>query len=194
MNTISKRFENPNVDVKFSQIKVNITDYTFQLVLGTKTKRQRIYREETVQGAISKELRKWLCEMFDERETIETEEGTVSVKTGKRTTGFQNFLNKQGIEFKPGVLKEMVFQSDNKSDNYSENPFKMIRYINGKNTLTLVNVGVKQSVGTTDPNTGEIKERWKQTFVKIGERYTPAFFGKKSFIRLKINLPELATS
>lgn len=194
MNTISKRFENPNVDVKFSQIKVNITDYTFQLVLGIKTKRQRKFREELVEGQISKELRKWLCEMFDEVETRETEQGTVRVKTGARTTSFQLFLRKQGIEFRPGILNEMVFESDNTSENYAENPFKMIRYINGKNTLTLVNVGVKKSVGITDPNTGEIRERWRQKFVKLGERYTPAFFGKKSFVRLKLNLPELATS
>lgn len=188
MTTTVKLFVNPEVRVRITNLLVNVKDFTFQLTLGTKTNRQRNFREEVVTGKISTDLQDWLTQTFKERIKVEddSELGYKYMDTGNLLTGFKVFLSKQGIEFKPGILKDMVFESDNKSESYQENPFKIIRYLDGHVTLTLVNIGTKKVVTIEDPTTGESKQMWKQSFTKLGDRYVPNFFSKKNFVRLKV--------
>ena len=188
MTTTVKQFVAPESVVRFSNIKVDVKNWTFEVTLGTKTKKQKLFREEVVTGKVSRELYKWLTEAFKERIKVEdqSEQGYYYAETGNLLTGFKSYLAKKNIEFKPGILNQLVFESDNKSDSYADNPFKLIKYADGKASLTLVNVGVKKAIIEEDPNTGESKSYWKQTFVKMGDRITPQFFNKKHYIRLRI--------
>ena len=188
MTTTVKNFATPESIVRISNLKVNIKDFTFQLTLGTKAKKQRNFREEVITGKITVELNDWLSKTFKERIKVaeDSEQGYKYQETGNLTTGFKTFLSKIGKEFKPGILSEMVFESDNKSESYQDNPFKIIKYANGHCTFTLVNIGTKRVVTTEDPMTGEVTQHWKQKFVKLGERVVPEFFNKKNYIRLKV--------
>ena len=188
MTTTVKLFVNPDVRVRITNLLVNVKDFTFQLTLGTKTKKQRNFREEVVTGKISVDLHDWLTQTFKERIKVadDSEIGYKYMETGKLLTGFKAFLAKQGIEFQPGILKDMIFESDNKSESYQENPFKIIRYLDGHVTLTLVNIGTKKVVTVEDPETGIATQMWIQSFTKLGERYVPNFFSKKGFVRLKV--------
>lgn len=187
MKTLVTTFENPVANIKMSNIVINPEKFTFSLTLGTKTKKQRNYHEEVVTGKISKELHDWLMKRFDERVQVkaDNEQGYQWIKTGKKLTGFQAFLSKNNLEYKPGLLNKLVFESDNNSEEYAQNPFKIIQYLDGHATLTLVNVGVKKVVTEENPITGEVTQFFKQNFVKLGDRMVPQFFSKKNFIRLK---------
>ena len=67
MTTTVKNFATPESIVRISNLKVNIKDFTFQLTLGTKAKKQRNFREEVITGKITVELNDWLSKTFKER-------------------------------------------------------------------------------------------------------------------------------
>lgn len=185
MKTLVNKMTTPNVQVRMSNIEIDVKKFTFKLTLGTKTSRQKNFREEVVTGKTTVELIEWLTLKVKERIKIvaDNEQGFEWVESGNLLTGFQMFLKKRNLEFVPGILKSSTFTSDNKSEEFGDNPFKLIQYMSGHRTLTLVNIGSKSVVTKEDPTTGEVTEFWKRNYIKIGERMMPSFFGKKSFVR-----------
>ena len=188
MKTLVKKMNRPEGKIKMSNILIDIKNCTFSMTIGIKQGRQKLYREETISGKLNLEVKKWLTQMTPVKIQVpaNNEQGYQWIDSGNKMTGFQKFLNKKGIEFKPGILNELSFESNNNSENYADNPFKIIRYANGNVSLTLVNIAPVKVVETADPTTGEIKTNYKQKFIKIGESYREAFVSKKFFVRYMI--------
>ena len=117
MTTTVKNFATPESIVRISNLKVNIKDFTFQLTLGTKAKKQRNFREEVITGKITVELNDWLSKTFKERIKVadDSEQGYKYQETGNLTTGFKTFLSKIGKEFKNIIEnKEYYFDIEEK--------------------------------------------------------------------------------
>ena len=188
MKTLVKTMNRPNAKVRMSNIVIDIKTCKFSMTLGVKQGRQKLFREETISGKLNLEVKKWLTQMTPVKVQVpaDNELGYEWIDSGNKLTGFQKFLNKQSIEFKPGILSTMVFESDNNSENYAENPFKIIRYADGNVSLTLVNIAPVRVIETADPTTGEVTTNYKQKFIKIGESYREAYISKKYFVRYMV--------
>lgn len=194
MNTTVKLFVNPTVKVRVSNIKVDVKNYKFELLLETKTNRQKIWRQENISGSISKALRDWLLIATDEKIKVvaDNERGYDFVPSGRKLTGFQKFLTKKGIEFTPGILSTLTFESDNNSDNYFDNPFKIMTFLDQEPKLTLVNVAPKKVIVESDPQTGKSSYYSKEQFIKMNDgSIKKAFFSNKYFIRLKTEIEQV---
>lgn len=113
----------PMVEVKYSDITItSLKNRTATITvqhrkLGSKS---RFSNKKTINVKLSKDMVSWLWR-----------------KDREGKTGFQKYLIKNEVKFKPGILKKMVFQSSNLSEDYNENPFKIIEYADGSVQLTL---------------------------------------------------------
>lgn len=188
MKTLVKTMNRPSGKVRMSNIVIDVKSCSFSMTIGTKQGRQKLFREETISGKINLEVKRWLTEMtpVKTQTPADNEVGYVWTDTGNKLTGFQKFLSKCNIEFKPGILSTLAFESENNSEQYAENPFKIIRYADGNCSLTLVNISPKKHSQTIDPTTGVITDSWKQKFIKIGESYREAYVSKKFFVRYMV--------
>lgn len=186
MNTTVKFFDKPQSVVSISNIVVDIAKFKFSLSLAYTLKGKRKAILQDVQGNITPELREWLCVSHPDKIKVIENDITSWVPTGTSSTGFQRFLARTGREFKPGILKELVFTSQNNSDSYEENPFKLI-LLEDKAILSLVNVSSKRKEEFVDPNTGEVTTRYSQKYFKTTEnQYRKSFVTKAYFLRLII--------
>jgi len=107
----------PTSDVKYSNITItSIENRTATITVQTRkanSKTGRWSKPKTIDVRLSNEISKWLFERHHD---------------GK--TGFQKFLDKKEIPFKRGILQQLDFISNNLSEDYYENPFKIIEYPN----------------------------------------------------------------
>lgn len=183
-------YSEPNVDVRFSNITItDIHSGAMSVTVETKTPRQRKWHDkEVVSGVISRQMKEWLMKVNDVKADV-IDESTGEVKTvviGKET-GFQHFLKKKGIEFKTGILSTMEFISKNDSESYYDNPFKLIRYLNGRNELTLVNKAPLIVTESSDPVTGKVTRTFrKKTFIDKDGNRRYSYFSPSKYRRLKI--------
>jgi hypothetical protein len=163
MNT---SFKLPNVDVKYSNIIINHKNRTATIDVQTrKHGNKRWSKVTTIEAVVTKALLDWAMLKFKSYD-------------GSETTAFKLYLKKRGIEFYPGILRTLTFESYNLSEDYQENPFKLVYYNNGKHTLTLVNVRplIKDSKGNYHKPVYQNKE---------GE-IKMSYYSKNSFRRLVI--------
>lgn len=189
MKTNVTTYATPEVQVQLSNIVVNPKTRKATFTLGTKEKGKRKFSTEQVEASITSELYNYLTLLRDEKIKIvaDNEQGFEYVKTGVKSTSFQRFLAKKGIEFKSGLLKELVFTSDNTSDQYLDNPFRVVLYDNGSAVMTLVNLPSKSSKETVDVNTGEIKTNWSNKIGTMADgKKVKAFIRPQKYRRLVI--------
>ena len=183
MNTSVVTFVKPAGSVSLSNIQINVKQRSFSLTFGfiPKGKRKAIIRN--ISGGVSYELMDWLTKAYEVEELVESENGPIKVKTGEIKTPFQRYLQKREIEFKPGILQSMSFTAKNDSDSYELFPFKIVEYIKAP-MLTLVNIAPKKKTSTVDINTGEITDKWKNSFF-LGTQgsYIRSFFTSKNYRR-----------
>ena len=173
-----KHFEG---EILFYNIIIDAKTKTGTLSLSTKAKRKRKFtHQDDVNFTVTPDLFNWFTKRFNQYITVDG----VKRKTGKMITGFQSYLEKRDIEFKPAILRELIFESMAKSEDYYSNPFKLVR-LNDKNILTLVNAAPKARRETLDINTGEIKVKYYTQYItlKDGSR-VKAFTGPKKYSRL----------
>lgn len=168
----------PSVTVRMSNIQVKPKEGIFQMTLGTKTKAQRKWREQVIQGVITAPLKGWLMKMFPKRVQVvdeSTPEGYAWINSGYDTTMFQLWLERKGIEYHQGILKELVFECDNDSPDDLDNPFKLLISNDGYISLNLVHSSGFKASTTIDPNTGDIDKKWNANKNDNGEynRFTP---------------------
>ena len=137
-----------------------------------------------VAGTITPELKDWLTKVFAEKVTVMNGDKKEMRETGKNTTGFEIFLSRIETEFKPGILSTLAFHSDNDSEDYYANPFKLI-VLNDKAILTLVNVAPKQKEMKFNPETGRTDIHYSQRYFKVGDdQYRKSYVPKKNYCRL----------
>lgn len=185
METKIKNFQIPVGIVNVSNVLINIKKCTFSLTLAFKPKGTRKKPQlETIEGTITPELLQWLTRMHEEKVKVIIDEKEVLKPTGKYLTGFQKFLIKKEIEFKPGILNEMTFTCDNKEEDYYLNPFKIIK-TNDKNILSLITVPAKERVFSFDHESGKERVTYKRkTYVDENGNTQFQRMSKKSYVRL----------
>lgn len=135
---MKQMYVTPN-DVQFSNI--TITDLKKGLVeITIKTKKpsgKRWLNKRIINCTMSPDLREWFFSFSNA--IVKDIHGNTYSDPSNKMTGFQKYLVRKDITFKRGILKELSFQSNNLSEDYYENPFKVIQYDDGHNSLTLVN-------------------------------------------------------
>lgn len=192
MNTTTvKNFERPTGQVFFSEISIDTAKCTFSMKYAfvAKGKRKVIY--EPVTGTITPELKDWLTKVFPEKVSVINGNIKEIRETGVNTTGFEIFLKRIEKEFSPGILKSLSFHSANDSEDYYENPFKLIR-LNDKSILTLVNVAPKQKEMKFNPETGKTDIHYSQRYFKVGDdQYRKSYVPKKNYCRLVVQQDKL---
>ena len=189
MKTTVSTFVTPEVQVRLSNIVVNPKERKVSLTLSTKEKGKRKFTDEQVEATITSELYNWLTLLKDDslRVIANNERGYDFIKTGTRSTSFQRFLAKTNREFKAGILQTMVFECDNNSQSYPDNPFRLIRYANGSNTLTLVNLPSKKVKEIVDISTGEVKSIFSDKIGTLADgKKVKAFVRPEKYRRLVI--------
>jgi hypothetical protein len=167
MKTTISTFVTPEVKVKLSNININPSERKVMLTLGTKEKGKKKFNDEVVEATITSELYNYLTLLRKDKIQVvaDNERGFDWKDTGTSSTSFQRFLAKKGIEYKSGILPTLVFEGENTSTDYIENPFRLVRYANGNAVLTLVNLPSKSKKETVDVSTGEVKSFYSN---KIG--------------------------
>lgn len=121
----------PTGKVSFRNLRINKADLSFTMEYAYLEGKKRKYNYQEVKGHVTKELYDWFTKVFIKRSESTAESAT--------TTAFKLFLERKGIEFKPGILSEMEFVSVNKSINFDDCPFRLtISEQYGNATLNLV--------------------------------------------------------
>ncbi len=117
-------------EVKYSNIRVCLKTRTVTLDVCTRKvggKRWLKANSFEITAKLSQTLYQWLA--------------TYSVNhNGAKITPFQKYLINRNIQFRPGILKTMEFVSHNLSEDYKENPFKLLLFDDGSSQLTLVHL------------------------------------------------------
>ena len=121
----------PTEEVQYSNIVVNLKKRTITLDVRTrKIGGKRWRKAQSITAKMTYELYGWLTNR------------RINLNNNK-VTGFQKYLDTRGIEFVPGILNKMVFESNNLSEVYAENPFKLLCYDDGAYSITLVHIKSK---------------------------------------------------
>lgn len=188
MKTLVKTFETPELLVKISNIELDIKGCKASFVLSTRKDRRHKWEDEVVNATMTPELKDWFSKKKPEK--VQTGEN-IWTKTGKMLSSFQKYLQKRSIEFQPGILKGMSFESKNDSKDYAENPFKIIR-LEGRNILSLVNIPSKKRTVISDPETGQdtVYYSWK-TYKDEQGNIRRAFIAPKNYRRLVVQSEKL---
>lgn len=121
----------PTEEVQYSNIVVNLKKRTITLDVRTrKIGGKRWRKAQSITAKMTYELYGWLTNR------------RINLNNNK-VTGFQKYLDTRGIDFVPGILNKMVFESNNLSEVYAENPFKLLCYDDGAYSITLVHIKSK---------------------------------------------------
>lgn len=185
MNTTTvKNFERPEGQVFFSEVAIDTAKCTFSMKYAFVPKGKRKVNYAPVVGTITPELKEWLTKVFPEKVTVMNGDQKEMRETGVNTTGFQIFLKRINKQFAPGILRTLEFHSDNHSEDYYLNPFKLI-VLNDKSVLSLVNVAPKKKESSFNPETGKTDIHYSQRYFKVGEdQYRKSYVPKKNYCRL----------
>lgn len=189
MKTTVSTFVTPEVQVRLSNISVNPKERKATITLGTKEKGKKKFTDEVVVATITSELYNYLTLLRKDKIQVvaDNEKGFQWIDTGTSSTSFQRFLAKKGIEYKSGILSTLVFEGNNNSTDYIENPFRLVRYANGTAVLTLVNIPSKSKKETVDVSTGEIKTFYSNKIGTLADgSRVKAFIRPEKYRRLVI--------
>lgn len=182
-------YHTPDVTVKYSNIFIDAYRKHFSMTMAYKEKGKRKFTERTIEGTVTKELADWCSILTPEIVKIkaDNEEGFIEMKSGRSLTGYQKYLKKRDLDLFSNPLYKMVFTSDNNSEDYYENPFKLVCYEDGRNTLSLVRVRSKEMVERIDTTTGEIHRTFKhKTYVDSEGKTKRSYIIPKYYRRLII--------
>lgn len=114
----------PTGKISFRNLRINKADLSFTMEYAYLEGKKRKFNYQEVKGHVTRELYDWFTKVFIRR---------------SESTAFKLFLERKGIEFKPGILSEMEFVSENKSINFDDCPFRLtISESYGNATLNLV--------------------------------------------------------
>lgn len=167
-------------------IRVDAKKHTFTMDLSYSTE-DVVYDKAPVSGTVTHEVVDWLTTIKPIKVQVkaDNEKGYEWVKTGREATTFQRFLSKIGFDVKtPDVLHDMVFESDNRSPEYTDNPFRLFL---GKQraTLTMVNLPAKRKVSILNEETGEVTNRFSNKTYRYSDGTTvKCWIPKSEFRRL----------
>ena len=168
------QFTTPNMIINMSGLKINQKSFTFSMLLSMSANGV-IYSEPiTITGKVTVELMNWLTLVKDEKVQVkaDNEKGFEWIKSGRRVTSFQRYLEKAGwgsIVDSPNSLEDLIFESDNLSDNYISNPFRLVTRLDGTATLTMVNIPSKKRIETVNEETGEHTVRYTTKYGKFAD-------------------------
>lgn len=182
-------FTTPERMVKLTDVRINAETLRFvaNIQLGTESGIWSV--PEEISGTITVELKKWLTLIKDEKYKVkaDNDRGFEYVKSGRRLTSFQRFLEKSGFESlasSPDMLSSLEFECSNTSENYMANPFRIVRRIDGKCTMTLVNLPSKKRVETVNEETGEHTVYYTTKYGKFASgEITKAFINPSKYRR-----------
>ena len=107
----------PTGKVSFRNLRINKADLSFTMEYAYLEGKKRKFNYQEVKGHVTRELYDWFTKVF-----IENSE---TVSENKTTTAFKKYLDRKGIEFKPGILSELKFESLNKSIDFDDCPFRL---------------------------------------------------------------------
>lgn len=116
--------------VSFKNLIIDAKKKTFSIDFAMIEGRQRKFNYQTVEGHITPELYKWFTNVFTDNED----------STGiTKTTAFKKYLQRQGIEFVPQIIRTLEWTCDNRSSEFDDCPFRLtISPVFGTATLNLV--------------------------------------------------------
>ena len=171
MKTTVSTFVTIDAVIRMSNINIDFKQRKGSMVLGIKEAGKRKFSEENVNFTITSELYDYLVLLRDNKVKVaaDNERGYDFIKTGTKSTSFQKFLAKIDKEFKPGILQELVFETNNTSDDYCSCPFRLVKYAEGNAVLTLVNLVSKSKKDIIDPSTGEVKTFYSQKYGTLND-------------------------
>ena len=119
--------------VSFRNLVINPDTFGFKMEFAFVEGRKKKFEYQEVTGHVTKELYDWFTKVF----VMNNHESDVSGK--KTTTAFKLFLERKGLDFKPGILKDLEFTCDNRSQDFDDCPFRLtISPEYGTATLNLV--------------------------------------------------------
>lgn len=191
MTTTVTSFNTPDVTVRYSLIEIDAIKKHFSMYVETKTKAQRKFTGKMVSGNITPELAEYFSLLKDEKVKVaaDNEAGFEFIKTGHRLTNFQKYLKKSGIEYSANILKELVFESHNTSEDYKSNPFRLVIYTTGNATLTLVNISSKKKVSYVDTATGAVTDKYyHRLYTDASGKTRRSFVIPKNYRRLMVQV------
>lgn len=183
-----REFVFPTATICLRNIQVDVNNFTFTADLGVKESGKRKFEYESISGKLCVEIKEWLSKLTSVKVKVKADnpEGFVFMETAEKSTGFHKYLKKRGIEISKDVLKSLVFESENDSDDYQTFPFKIVKYLSGHYSLNLVNVAPKKKTEIEDPGTGEIKTIYSQQYFEHEGKVQKQYFAPKNFKRLVI--------
>ena len=191
MNTTVRNFVRPQGQIFFGDINIDAKKCTFSLAYAILAPRKRKLEYKNVSGTITPELKQWLTYVFDKKVKVMENDQPVYKMTGEKSTGFQIFLERKSLEFQPGILSTMTFKSDNFSEDYYQNPFKLV-ILNDKAILTLVNIAAKERTQEHNPTTGKVETHYTQRYFQVeGGGYRKSYVPKKNYCRLIVQQDKL---
>lgn len=184
MKTSIVTFDFPVSTIRISNLEIDVINKKAKFTLGIKEPKKRKFDERNVEAIVELEVIKWFTKTRPEtiKVVADNEQGFIEQKTGRSITNFERYLKHRGIEFTPNVLKSLVFESDNHSDDYYPNPFKVIETTKG---FILTNVQIKPKLKTeyVDPGTGEVTRKYKNPTYKDASGKTRISTFSKAFYR-----------
>ena len=197
MKTSILKFVAPEGTVRLSNMVIDAYKKQFSAILGFKAKGKRTFTEQAVAGTITGELANWFSLITDEKIKVEAlnERGYIMEKTGRKLTNFQKYLKKMNIEETPNVLHSLIFEDNNTSEVYQNNPFKLVMYAEGKCTLSLVNSVAKTKIERVEPSTGEIHTYYKDRYFvdangKNRKSYTIPAYYKRLIVQQQVEVQQ----
>lgn len=161
-------FTTPNATVIMSNLKINQKDFTFTVDVALCYDDHSTLPQK-VSGKVTVEVMNWITLVQDEKVQVKADnpKGFAWVKTGNRVTRFQQYLNKIGftaLANSHDTLSELVFECSNNSENYLDNPFRLITRLDGTASLNMVNIPSKRRVETVNEETGEHTIRYSTKY------------------------------
>lgn len=154
--------------VSFKNLIVNPKDKSFSIDFAFIEGRQKKFNYQTISGNMTPELYDWFTKSF----TKTKEDGSAVV--GKTTTAFKEYLLRKGLEFKPGILQELFWECNNRSQEFDDCPFRLtVSEVFGNATLNVVYKYAKVVKDKrNDPNTGkEIKTYGYKKYANMKREY-----------------------
>lgn len=184
MKTTITTFEFPKAAIRISNLEIDVEKRKAFFTLGIKEHGKRKFIERQVEAIVELSVIKWFTKTRPEiiKVVADNEQGFIEQKTGRNITNFERYLSHRNIEFAPNILKSLVFEDQNDSQDYYANPFKIIETPKG---LILTNVQMKPKIKTeyVDPNTGEITRKYKSPVFKTADGKTRISTFSKEYYR-----------
>ncbi len=137
--------------VSFRNLVINVKNMTFSVEYSLLTGRKRKHVYQKVEGVITNNVKRWLTKGFQANENAG---GTI---IDGKTTAFMQYLHRNNIEWREGILGTLEWTCDNLSPDSDEFPFKLTISDRYGATLDQVYRNSKVLLGVTiNPENGKV--------------------------------------